>query len=294
MSVHNVLTITQGDVRLAGGFPLVVMPGLLDITDYPVHRHDAFVELVVILGGRGAHIVDEQSYSIEAGDVFVVQGERAHGFTAPQQLALVNLIFDPGRLTLPDTYLNTLPGYHALLTLEPQYRERHHFRSRLRLNPHELTEAAGLLARLQGELRDRTPGFEAMALATFTHLLVYLSRCYSAMGGTSGRQVLQVARAISMIESRFAEPLTLTGMANEASMSVNNLLLLFKHATGLTPIEYLIRLRIEKGASLLRAGHSVTDAAARVGFTDSNYFSRQFKRIMGLTPREYCKRWGAG
>ena len=57
---------------------------------------------------------------------------------------------------------------------------------------------------------------------------------------------------------------------------------------GVSPIDYLIRLRIRKAAELLcDDGTKVTEAAFRVGFADGNYFSRQFRRVTGLTPGEY-------
>jgi len=57
---------------------------------------------------------------------------------------------------------------------------------------------------------------------------------------------------------------------------------------GDSPIDYLIRLRILQAANLLRKEElNITEVAYRVGFQDSNYFARQFHRIMGTTPSIY-------
>ncbi|MEP3932587.1 helix-turn-helix transcriptional regulator, partial [Rhodopirellula bahusiensis] len=56
------------------------------------------------------------------------------------------------------------------------------------------------------------------------------------------------------------------------------------------PIKYLIQVRIQEASRLLRStDRSITDIAFDVGFSDSNYFSRQFRTHLGLSPREYRK-----
>ena len=53
-------------------------------------------------------------------------------------------------------------------------------------------------------------------------------------------------------------------------------------------ISYLIRLRINRAADLLRhSNNNVTEVALEVGFNDSNYFTRQFKRVVGMSPSRF-------
>jgi YesN/AraC family two-component response regulator len=60
----------------------------------------------------------------------------------------------------------------------------------------------------------------------------------------------------------------------------------------MTPVEYLIRHRIGKAASLFKEENlSVGEVSEMTGFADSNYFSRQFKKKTGFSPREYKKRY---
>lgn len=79
-------------------------------------------------------------------------------------------------------------------------------------------------------------------------------------------------------------------MADLASMSESSLTRAFKKYTGYSPGNYLIRLRIKKAETLLqREDQRISEVGSSVGFRDSNYFSRQFHRINGLTPRQYRK-----
>ena len=71
-------------------------------------------------------------------------------------------------------------------------------------------------------------------------------------------------------------------------MSASSLLRNFKDATGFSPIDYLLRIRIARAVELLRSDEmTITSAAFNVGFSDSNYFARQFKRIMKTSPSDY-------
>ena len=64
----------------------------------------------------------------------------------------------------------------------------------------------------------------------------------------------------------------------------------FKNAMGVSITSYINKIRVEKAAILLKnTDESVTDIAFNVGFSDLNYFSRTFKKIMNCTPKEYKK-----
>lgn len=63
---------------------------------------------------------------------------------------------------------------------------------------------------------------------------------------------------------------------------------LFRTATGTTPIEYLLEVRLRRAAELLRrTGLPVGEVAARCGFHDSNYFSKRFRALYGVSPRTF-------
>jgi AraC-like DNA-binding protein len=73
-------------------------------------------------------------------------------------------------------------------------------------------------------------------------------------------------------------------------MSKSNLLAVFKEATGHSPIEYLIRLRLHNAAEMLASTSlSISEIAAECGFADSNYLTRQFRKIYNISPREFRK-----
>jgi hypothetical protein len=99
---------------------------------FGLHMHE-FAELVIITGGHGLHVTGRQSWPLSSGDVFVLSGSRPHDYRNMDHLCLINLLFQLDKLHLELHDLPTLAGYHALFSLEPAWRRRHQFKSRLHL-----------------------------------------------------------------------------------------------------------------------------------------------------------------
>jgi AraC-like DNA-binding protein len=253
-----------------------------------LHNHD-FSELVIILSGCGEHFSADASYRVIAGDAFVVTQD--HGYRDTENLELVNILFDHKRLELPLEDALKLPGYHAFFALEPRFRKKHGFKNILHLTMQELAVVSGLIAELEVELRKRSSGYEFMAKTLLMQLIGWLSRTYERMHTVETRPLLQLGAVLSHMEKHYTECIHLTDLARMSGLSVSSLQRSFRAITGHAPIEYLIRLRLLHACELLRAGGlNVTETAYQVGFSDSNYFSRQFRRIMECTPREYVQR----
>jgi AraC-like DNA-binding protein len=255
--------------------------------EFPPHKHE-FSEVVIVTNGSALHVTGRESWRLSAGDVFVIGGTRVHEYRELKNLGLINILFDHRKLQMQLGDLPSVPGYHALFTLEPVWRKKNQFNSRLRLTPGELASVLGIVDQLETELKTRAPGFGFQATALFMQIVCYLARCYSNFKSPDSRALLRSAEAIAHLESNFAEPLNLDHLAQIAHMSKRSFIRSFQAATGNSPIAYLIELRVRHACRLLRqSDQSVTEIAFQVGFNDSNYFARQFRNITGHTPRSY-------
>lgn len=254
---------------------------------FGLHCHE-FSEIVIITGGQGLHITGEDSYELVPGDTFVIGGDRPHDYLNMNELSLINILFDPAEIPFSIGDMQSLPGYHALFTLEPAWRKRHHFTSRLQLNPAEIAESLRLVEAMEGELATRKPGFGVMAMGTMLQLVTFLSRCYNRSINPDSKKLLRIANAISHMERNFAKPISLEELVEISNMSRRNFIRTFESTMGTSPIKFLIARRIQEATKLLRTtDRSITDIAFDIGFSDSNYFSRQFRKAIGLSPRQY-------
>lgn len=90
------------------------------------------------------------------------------------------------------------------------------------------------------------------------------------------------------IDTHYDRRLSLSDLAKEMNLNANYLSQVFKKETGKTFLKYITGLRIEKAKELLDSGdYSISDTAAALGFNDYFYFLKTFKRVTGLTPKQY-------
>jgi len=293
-------TITANGDNYFGrsGFPLLVgrsktdsepgdpPPHPHDLTEVK-HRHD-FSELVIVLKGQGIQWLNGNEFPINVGDIFLLQGHQRHYFHHRKSLEMINVMFDPEKLSLPENELRRMPGYCLLFMLEPAYRTEHQFASRLHLQPLQLAHVQALSDDIQRECDKKPDGFEVVSRAKLLVLISYLSRIYNQVDTTETQSLLRVSTVISALENNYAKAWKLEELAILSHMSANTLMSVFRKGTGKTPIEYLVRIRIQHAMELLRLTRlAITEIAFEVGFNDSNYFTRQFKRATGDTPSQF-------
>ncbi len=97
-------------------------------------------------------------------------------------------------------------------------------------------------------------------------------------------------QVIVYIQEHYAENIMLESLAENLNYSVPHLSSLFKKRTGFSPIEYLIFTRIEKAEMMLvETDATVSEIAESVGYKDSYYFSRLFKKYKDVSPAKYRK-----
>ncbi len=256
------------------------------------HAHE-FAELVIVTGGKCLHVTGNESWELSAGDVFVIAGPREHEYRDLVDLRLLNILYQPNQLKVGLLDLPSVPGYHVLFTLEPAWRSRQPTKGRLHLNGKELAQVIEMVDRLEIELKTREPGFGFMATASFMQIIGLLSRCYGRSPSPDGKALLRIGEALSHLERNIHREVDQDELASIAHMSGRSFLRVFQSAVGTSPLAWVIEQRINRACGLLRhTDKRITEIAFEVGFNDSNYFTRQFTKATGLSPRNYRLRKG--
>ncbi|MDD5728538.1 MAG: helix-turn-helix domain-containing protein [Victivallales bacterium] len=255
-----------------------------------LHGHD-FYELVVIFGGEGIHYTHNDKYHINQGDVFLIRPGIEHGYDNTKDLQLVNIIYSPEVLKLPLYDLVNLPGYHAFFEVEPAMRKQHRFKSRLCLGSSQLEYLKKLIELMDKELKSREPSSLFIAVAYFMQIIGFIARSCVQTKVPEQLNILSLGKVISYIESNYQNKITIAELAKKASMSKVTLYRMFKKTFSMSPLDYIISVRIAAASHLLNTSDiDISEIAWRTGFTDSNYFSRIFKKYVGVSPRSYRQR----
>ncbi|SFA93406.1 AraC-type DNA-binding protein [Cohnella sp. OV330] len=109
-------------------------------------------------------------------------------------------------------------------------------------------------------------------------------------GGTSRHRKREedIEHAIRYMNDHLQSSIALPELAFHTGLSKQHLIYLFKQETSFSPIDYFLRLKMQRAGQLLSlTGMAIKEVAAEVGFGDPYYFSRMFKKLMGVSPSDY-------
>ena len=154
-------------------------------------------------------------------------------------------------------------------------------------------ELRSVMLAIDAELRAGAAGWplliESLATILSVHLIRHITgeRKLKASDSVLPRRKLQTVTEYIM--ENLEGKLTLEQMASIAHVSPYHFARQFKAATGLPPHQYVIARRVKRAQHLLRADDelSLVEVALRAGFSDQSKFSFHFKRIVGVTPRQF-------
>ncbi|WP_036714910.1 AraC family transcriptional regulator [Paenibacillus ehimensis] len=97
----------------------------------------------------------------------------------------------------------------------------------------------------------------------------------------------QVEQAIRWLTLQYYQPISIEQMARTLGYHRTHLSKMFKQHTGLSPMQFLLKIRMERAKLLLQGPLTIEQVASSVGFGDALYFSKQFKKYYGRSPSEY-------
>lgn len=127
--------------------------------------------------------------------------------------------------------------------------------------------------------------------ATFHQFIYELVRMLEERA-RSGSEPDLVQQTIRYLQEHYREPVTMDELAEMFNCSITHLSRLFKRETGMSPIHYLIQIRMKHAEQWLLEGKTgLKDIAAKIGYPDAFYFSRMFKKHTGYSPLQFRKQF---
>lgn len=257
------------------------------------HKHD-FIEIVIILSGKGHFLIEDTMYPVEEGNVILLNPDTRHqNMCSPDQSpALWECYLAFTDVEYVNCVKNTLPLFrdHSIIAKLPQEPKKELFRlcnaierenkscdsGRYFMLKAYLIQVLCLLERYQKQQRDEDLKRRNHARYEFKSI----------------NKKYIVSQITKYMEEHYQEKISLDQIAANIYLSSFYISKLFKSETGDTPINYLISLRMNKARQLLDEDpeRSIQSVALAVGYEDAYHFSKLFKKYYGLSPLHYKAR----
>jgi len=254
-----------------------------------VHTHD-FCEMIYVFSGTGKHVTEQGVYDIGPGDLFVIPPHRGHSYRDRKDMALVNIMFDLSRLPYPADLLMSDPYFRAFFLPNESISDDFKIQNKLKLTGDDKVKIESVIRKMLGEYHQNKKARSVFLIALLAELFVEIIRFCSAERYASSKDLFLLQNILQYMSDNCAKKLSVPSLAKKFGLSQKNMERLFLEAVKMSPISYLIDLRLNTAAEKLRSTKStISEIAFSCGFSDSNYFTKMFRKKYIVSPRLFRK-----
>ena len=253
--------------------------------DFQFHYHD-FSKIVIFLSGDTTYFIEGSSYKLKPWDILLINNNDIHKAIINPDKIYERIIFwiNSDFLIRYNDRCNLMSCFE--LASKQQF-------NLLRLKGTPLEAIKKLVLNLEASLKGREFGYKILADCLFIQFLVYVNRLFLGQKNLKKLPDIKydenISSILNYINKNLKENLSIDNISSRFYMSKYYLMHKFKEQTGYTIHSYILQKRLLMANLLIKNGRSITDACMESGFNDYSNFLRAFKKIFGLSPREYYK-----
>ncbi len=254
-----------------------------------LRRHD-YYEVLYVEEGEAVYRVQDRTAKMRGGDLFVMGGALYHGIQKYLSSCLrVRVLYFEPKLLWGDDIAGESAEY--LLPFEIQGKDFPHVIGGTSALPREIRD---LMRRIQIELEAGTVRARLCAKTYLKMILVLLMKHYASYGATRDavaqkeKNLSRLRPLFEYLDAHYGEPISVEEAAGVLEMSKPHFMRFFRGTTGQPFVAHLNRFRVAKAQHLMATTEeTIAEISQEVGFCDQSYFGLMFRRLVGMTPREY-------
>jgi AraC-like DNA-binding protein len=243
-------------------------------------------EIYLMLEGEVSFNIDRQVYSLEPGDLLVINKNEVHRISAAAPYSCICVCFNPEYISRFNT-----PQYNLLQIFENR---KSGFGNKISSEAVRNAGITGLFENLYEWDGSELPEKDAMLVSLLLQLIVAVTGIYYKTDKNT--EVLRGERLnpkvydiINYITLNINRRIMLSELEKVFFINKYYLCRLFKNATGCTVSEYISLRKVSFAKELLRQRYSVSNVCGQLGFEDYSNFYRLFKKYEGVSPSDYQK-----
>lgn len=275
------IVLPQAVIRNIEDDPVASSVFITDIGYYPKakfhyrKREIAISEYVFIycIDGKGWYLIDGKKYEVTKDQYFILPAGMAHEYAADEK--------EPWSIYWIH-FRGSLARFYAMDSLSPKD-----------VRPNKESRINNRLGLFEEIFRTLNHSYAIenlrYAMATFQHYLAslrYMQQYREAVGNPESDDA--VSMAVHYLEENLERQITLKNICEFVNLSPSRLSTLFRQKIGYSPLNYFILLKIKKACGMLDATDmKINQICSKLGFEDQYYFSRQFSKVMGMSPKAY-------
>lgn len=253
------------------------------------NRHDNY-EMVYMKKGYAVFEISGQKVEMGPNDIVIIKPMQYHKLIVKSESGCEFIV-------LYFTFENRINGEHAQIPAEDflNFVSNKGESPYISLKVSPKNEIVVLLNRILKERKSSEPGSEFLNYLLIMELFVLLSRALKMewensvkLKSSKLKELIDIS--INYIHNNFERDISLGDIAKYVFLSPSYFTRAFKEQTGMSPISYLLKIRIERAKEMLvDTGLKISDIALSVGFSNQQRFNEMFKKYAGLTPLQYRK-----
>ena len=244
------------------------------------HFHP-FTEIFFITDGKGAFYLNDHIVNVNKWDLIIINSNCLH----TEKSSLSDIPLEYIVLGVDNLLLNFQESY-SLTSNEQQIKlyEIMNFSK-------EKDLFLNYFNNLINEIENKEFNYEIICKSILNMLITHIIRSKTSIlfiEESREKLNLECIKIKNYIDSHHSQNITLDFLSNLTYMNKFHLVHTFTKQIGLSPINYAINKRIQEAKNLLATtSYSIRDIASIVGFCNSSYFSQMFKKVTGVTPKNY-------
>jgi len=252
------------------------------------HFHD-FDKIVVFIAGNVTYLVEGRTYKLKPWDILLIGRNEIHKpvIDFSQIYERIVIWVNPGYLQKHSSEDSDMELCFKLAA------ENGH--NLLRPDPDVTRSFKHMLRELKDACENQGFGSRILENSILMQFLVHLNRAFLGTCGFGPKPEENefnenIGSIIKYINEHLSEDLSIDSIAEKFFISRYYLMHRFKKSTGYSIHNYIMQKRLILAGTLLKKGMPATEASVKSGFGDYSNFMRAFKRMYGISPREYYKR----
>lgn len=285
-SRNSYTEIDYSDEYVQDDYPIITGETIgIDKSSIMLHYHN-HIEICYIKMGTGNYLIEGNDYTFCEGDIFIIGENETHLAYNDKDVIMQVALFKPSLLWNGAGYTFEMDSLQTIWDMCKRFRHK--------ITPSDALYdlIADIIKEIFLESQNKSEGYKLIVKASLIKLTAIIRRCFSMEMSTDNHEKeknhILLLPVFEYIKANYYKKIRLEQLAALVSMGSSNFSLVFKRSVGLTPIEYLNKIRIMRATQLLlQTDNKIIDIAADCGFFSLPHFISSFKKFTGKLPKDF-------